>query len=376
MSEVLTPGAPEAVGVCPRRLEHVYRMLETGVAEGTMPGAAICVTRRGTIVGHRGFGRCGPEPDAPSVTRDTVFLIASVTKPIVCSTIVMLAERGRLRLDDPVTEFVPEFGQNGKEGVTLRHMLTHTSGLPDMLPDNTELRRQHAPFSRFVERICEIPLLFPPGTAVSYQSMGIAMLAEVAQRLTGTPVRELLRQEFFRPLGMTDSSLGIRDELRPRISGVVLSAEARASDWGWMSDYWQNFGAPWGGMYASVKDLAAMGQMLLNGGEYGGQRLFGRATAAEVIANQTERLPLLSRESRRRDAWGLGWRLHAGADPHHMGDLLSDRAFGHGGATGTVVWFDPELDLGCALFTNQPSPGRGRFLGLVSNAVAATVIDG
>jgi CubicO group peptidase (beta-lactamase class C family) len=115
--------------------------------------------------------------------------------------------------------------------------------------------------------------------------------------------------------------------------------------------------------------------MLLTGGEYGGQRVLGRATAAAVIANQTERMPGLSRESRRSEAWGLGWRLHAGADPHHMGDLLSPRAFGHGGATGTVVWFDPEAELGCALFTNQPSPGRGRFLGLVSNAVAACVVE-
>src|SRR5438105_2505335 len=135
-SQILSPAAPESVGVCPRRLEHVYRLLEAGVADGTIPGAAICVTRRGAMVAHRGFGRCGPEADAPPVTRETVFLIASVTKPIVCATVVMLAERGRLRLDDPVTEFVPEFGRNGKEAVTLRHMLTHTSGLPDMLPDN------------------------------------------------------------------------------------------------------------------------------------------------------------------------------------------------------------------------------------------------
>src|SRR5262245_54861977 len=117
-TEVLAPAAPEAVGVCPRRLEHVYRLLEGAVGDGTIPGAAICVTRRGAIVAHRGFGRCGPEPDAPPVTRDTVFLIASVTKPIVCSTVVQLAERGRLRLDDPVTELVPEFGLNGKEAVT------------------------------------------------------------------------------------------------------------------------------------------------------------------------------------------------------------------------------------------------------------------
>jgi CubicO group peptidase (beta-lactamase class C family) len=356
-------------------LEHVYRLLEEAVADGTIPGAAICVTRRGAIVAHRGFGRCGPEPDAPPVTRDTVFLIASITKPIVCTTVVQLAERGRLRLDDPVTEFVPEFARNGKEAVTLRHMLTHTSGLPDMLPDNTELRRQHAPLSRFIERICEIPLGFPPGTAISYQSMGIAMLAEVAERITGTPVRELLRQEFFRPLGMADTSLGIRDDLRPRISGIVLPEEHRGSDWGWMSEYWRSFGAPWGGMFATVKDLATFGQMLLNGGSYGGQRVLGRATVAQILANQTERMPGLSREERRRDAWGLGWRLSVGTDPRPQGDLLSPRAFSHSGATGTVAWFDPDLDLGCALFTNQPRSGRGRFLGLASNAVAASVVS-
>src|SRR5262249_26574572 len=163
----------------------------------------------------------------------------------------------------------------------------------------------------------------------------IAILAEVAERVTGTPMRDLLRQEFFRPLGMADTSLGIRDDLRPRLASVVDEEEQRRTGWGWMSDYWRNFGAPWGGMVATGKDLATFGQMLLNGGSYGGQRVLGRATVAQMIANQTERMPGLSREARRRDAWGLGWRLSVGTDPHHQGDLLGPRAFGHGGATGT-----------------------------------------
>jgi CubicO group peptidase (beta-lactamase class C family) len=374
-AEILTPGAPESVGICPARLEAVYRLIEDAVAAGEVPGAAVCLARRGVIVAHRGFGRRAPRADAPPLRRETVFLVASVTKPVVCTAVMRLVERGLVRLDDPVARFVPEFAAAGKEAVSVRHLLTHTSGLPDMLPDNRALREAHTPLSGFIRRICETPLEFPSGTDVRYQSMGTAMLGEIVERVTGSPLRAFLHETFFRPLGMTDTALGLRAGMEGSLAEVRLEAEQAGTDWGWNSDYWRGFGAPWGGMFSTVRDMVAFGQMFLQDGRYGGAQVLGAATVAAMSANQIAGMPHLPEATRRTQGWGLGWRLNVGSDAQPWGDLLGPRAFGHAGATGTVVWYDPDRALACALFTNEPLDNSGRFLGRCSNALAASATD-
>jgi CubicO group peptidase (beta-lactamase class C family) len=375
MADHLEVGAPESVGLCPRRTEAVYRLIEDGVATGEIPGAALCVARNGVIAAHRGFGCRGVGDDVLPMQRDTIFLIASITKPVVCAAVMRLVERGLVLLDDPVTRFVPEFGAAGKEGVRVRHLLTHTSGLPDQLPDTNVLRAAHAPLSEFVRRVCETPLDFPPGANVRYQSMGILLLGEIVERVTGTPLRAFLHETFFRPLGMTGSSLGIRPGTESQLAELRLPQEQVGTDWGWNSDYWRGLGVPWGGMFATVRDVVVFGQMFLQGGRYAGTQILGAATVAAMTANQLERIPLIPETARRAQAWGLGWRLPSWQNEHPFGDLLGPRAFGHTGATGTVAWFDPDLALACALFTNEPLDHCHRFLNRCSNAVAAAVLS-
>ncbi len=146
-----------------------------------------------------------------------------------------------------MTKFLPEFGQNGKADVKLRHLMTHTSGLPDMPPNNVALRAVHAPLSRFVEVVARLPLAFPPGTQVSYQSMGTAILGAVVEQLTGTSLPEFLEREVFRPLQMEATSLGCPPEYQDRVAAVRLPAEQVGKDWSWNSPYWLSLGAPWGG---------------------------------------------------------------------------------------------------------------------------------
>jgi CubicO group peptidase (beta-lactamase class C family) len=164
----------ESVGFCEVGMQRAYGLLQAAVDNDELLGAVLQVSRGGTALPVACFGK--RQVDGAAVVEDTIFLIASITKPIVCAAAVQLIEQGRLCLDDPVINVVPEFGACGKEGVTIRHLLTHTSGLPDMVPENHAFRAAHKPLAAFVARICELDLLFEPGTQISYQSCGIAML--------------------------------------------------------------------------------------------------------------------------------------------------------------------------------------------------------
>ncbi len=356
------------------RLERVYHRLQNAVEQAVIPGAAIQVVQHGTALPARAFGEMRPGQAAQP---DTIFLTASVTKPMTVTAVMILVEWGYLLLDDPVHTIIPEFGNRGKEAVTVRHLMTHTSGLPDMLPNNTELRKAHAPLAKFYRQICELDLDFAPGSHLQYQSCGTAMLALIVERLSGMNLPDFLHTELFIPLGMKDTALGVRDLPQERIAHVNVGEEMRDADWGWNTAYWWKLGVPWGGMFSTVSDMARCCQMFLNGGELDGVRLLSPATVAAMIRDQTSTMPLLPAEERHRQAWGLGWRQMPAVGFlggwSYGGNLLSPGSFGHGGATGTVVWVDPVQEVVCTLFTNEPAVQSERLLGQVSNLVMAAV---
>ena len=190
-------------------LTQVCDLLEQATRADTIPAAALCVGRKEGIHQTCFFGRQRPGPAHPALREDALFLVASITKPLTAIAVMMLVERGHISLDEPVVDWLPKFGRHGKETVLVRHLLTHTSGLPDMLPNDTQLRTAHKPLSAFVEEIYDLPLLFPPGTKVNYQSMGFALLAEIVHQVTGTALADFLQKELFAPLGMSETSLGL-----------------------------------------------------------------------------------------------------------------------------------------------------------------------
>ncbi len=368
-----------ACGFDAERLQWALALCANAAETGGVAGIALVIARGSEIAVEQCWGYRNPGPDSLAegepipVGPDTLWLIASLTKPVVCAGICLLMERGLLALDDPVSRWIPEFEGVDRAGTTLRHLLTHSSGLPDMLPENVFLRERHSPHSEFVRRICSTPLLFPPGTDVRYQSTGIALLGEVIERISGQPCREFLRRELLLPLGMTDSALGWRPEFEGRVALYPPDGGQTPSDWDWNSAYWRNFGAPWGGMFSTPRQYLRFLHLFLGDGMVEGRRILGAATAREMVRNHTADLPDLTPAARRRTTWGLGFRVAAGRESEYLGDLLGPRAFGHAGATGTVAWADPDTGVSMVCFTNRPSSGR--WLGLLSNAVAAAVCD-
>jgi CubicO group peptidase (beta-lactamase class C family) len=371
---VLSLARPETVGFDPARLQRAYDLLEHWVETDKVPAAGLCVGRKGRLVEPRVFGRQRPESGSPPIRKDALFLIASITKPVTVTAAMLLVERGLLSLEDRVADYVPAFAAHGKQAVEVRHLMTHTSGLPDMVADNVALRKAHKPLAAFVEAICQEPLLFAPGTKVSYQSCGTAMLGEIVHQVSGKTLPEFLRGNIFEPLGMTDTSLGWDPDKKERIAAVRVAPELVKEDWNWNSAYWLGFGAPWGGLITSPGDLARFCQMMLDGGKLGEVRILSPATVRTITSNQLATLPQVPEEERRCRPWGLGWRLNWPGHSANFGDLLGLRTYGHWGATGTVTWIDPETESFLVLFTTQPQEPEGRFLARVSNVVAAALV--
>jgi CubicO group peptidase (beta-lactamase class C family) len=364
----LEPASPSAEGISQAQLERASGLIQAEVGSGRMGAAALLVARQDRVVLHEGFGHFSSAPDAPIVRPDSVFLLASISKPITACALMLLVERGRVALGDPVNHYLPEFTGGERDKVLVRDLLRHTSGLPDMLPENIDLRRAHAPLSEFVRHSTTTPLLFPPGSQFRYQSMGILLAAEIVERVTGTRLPDFEKKEIFDPLGMQDSSLGLGGR---RLSDLVICLPTPGTDpaddesFGLNSLYWRDLGSPWGGVHSTTTDLAILLQTFLDGGVRAGKQVFSTAMVKAMTSDQNVEL---------HAPWGLGWALGRSRSWNAFGDLVSGEAFGHTGATGTMAWADPETQLLCVILTNRPySLDDGRFLRLVSNAVAASV---
>ena len=339
-------------------LEKAAAQLQSWVADGRVAGACLLVRQRSKS-GARQFARNygtarGPEP---------IFLLASITKPMTAAAVMTLVDAGELSLDDTVTKFFPQFKGEGREGITLRHCLTHTGGLPDMLPDDEMLREKHAGLTDFRDGAFKAPLKFKPGTGYSYSSMGILISSQIAQKITGVPFPKFIDQKIFKPLGMTRTSLGLMG--RPNSQTVPSQAAPAMTDagkkswpsWNWNSPYWRNLGAPWGGALGPAVDI----------GRFYNEFLLKRGT---ILKPETEALMITNQSPPGVKPSGLGFDLPPSVGAKSCGP----RTFGHNGSTGTLSWCDPDTGTICVVLTTlyaaavRPHPTR-----LVSELVGEAV---
>ena len=365
----LTTGKAAEVGVSDPRLQQIANRLQSETDSGRVSAASILVARHGKTVLHRGFGRLNAKPDAPAAQPDTVYLLASISKPVTVCGLMRLVERGQVQLSDPVQDYLPEFQGDRKAEVKVWHLLSHVSGLPDMVPDNVALRKAHASLDQFVKSALRTPLLYQPGTQFAYQSMGTLLAAEITERISGMRLRDFLRREIFQPLEMERTTLGLNGL---KITDTAIYQESNpgtpdSQSWGPNSPYWRDMGHPWGGLHSTTGDLARLLQTFLNGGRYGTYQLFSPATTAAMTRDHNRAIEA---------PWGLGWALRDSPVWNYFGDLGSATTFGHVGVTGTVAWADPARQLLCVLLTTGgvSRPGRSLLNG-VSNLVQAAVVS-
>ncbi len=383
-AERLPIGTPDSAGMDTERLKGIEQLVLDGIQDGKMPGAVVCVGHRGKIVYLEAFGNRQVGDDPQPMTTETVFDMASITKPVATATSVMkLVEDGHLQLGSKVIDFFPEFAPYGKDEITIQDMLVHQSGL---IPDNALADYLDGPELAW-KRICDLKLVAPVGQEFKYSDVNFIVLAKVIEKVSGKNVDEYSQENIFTPLGMSESGYNPREELKQR----TAPTEKRGEQWmrGEVHDpraFELGGVAGHAGLFSTAQDLAIYAQMMLEEGESQHREIQRGEIQGDKVKQGDQRVRILSPATVRkmtsayrvsRGSRGLGWDKQSPYSSNR-GDLLSPSAFGHGGFTGTVLWIDPELDLFFIFLSNRVHPsGKGsvnQLAGQILNVVASSIV--
>ncbi len=350
------------------QLQRAYDVLDQAVADHAFPGGVLAVGYQNELIVH-GFGRQTYDAKSPAVTAGTMYDAASLTKPVVTATLVaMQVEKGRIGLDLPVARYVPEWNDgpnpDWRKTVTIRNLLTHSSGLPAHKDYFLTLHSK----SEFIAAICKEPLEYAPGTKTVYSDLGFILLGEILERATGKTVDQLAHEQIFAPLDMEGTRFNPPKGLLSRIAPTENDMTFRkALVQGAVHD--ENSFAMGGvaghaGMFSTASDLAAFCQMLLNGGIYAHHRMLTRSMIAQFTTPQ----------ALAGNAGTLGWMVPTANSS--SGHYFSAHSFGHLGFTGTSIWIDPDRQLFIILLTNRVYPTReNNKIAAVRPAVHDAVIE-
>jgi uncharacterized protein YbbC (DUF1343 family)/CubicO group peptidase (beta-lactamase class C family) len=376
---------PASVRISAERLAHIDAAIQASIEKKELPGAVVLVARHGKIVWRKAYGARAVEPQREAMTLDTIFDLASLTKVVATTTsVMMLVEQGKVRLNDPVIQFIPEMKGDGRDAITIEQLLTHMSGFaPDF-----DLRDRWTGYDEAIKRLYREPLRSQPGTRFVYSDINYIALGEVVHRLSGQTLDDFARRNIFVPLGMRDTGFNPAANLRSRIAptekrrGQLSYLGDTGADAGAAGDQWlrgevhdptsfrMNGVAGHAGLFSTANDLAIFCQMLLNGGEYNGVHVLSPMT----IAAMTQ--PHVVAES--GAARGLGWDI-ATSFSTNRGDLFPLGSFGHTGFTGTSIWIDPASDSFVIFLSNRVHPdGKGdvaSLRGRVASIVASSITD-
>jgi CubicO group peptidase (beta-lactamase class C family) len=379
MAEIRLPSVrPEEVGLDSGRLKNLDELIGEALNRKDFPGAVLLVTRHGKVVWRKAYGQSQLVPEPQPMKMDLIFDLASITKPVATATSVMiLVERGKIRLWDKVKNYIPEFTPYIKEkgipgeDVRLFHLLTHTSGLPPYVEPEEIVKKygEPCPTEVLVKHIAGLTKEFPPGKQFIYSCLNYIALAWIVKIVSGDDLAEFSQKHIFKPLGMTSTFFNPPEEFKSHcvptevinghpLRGVVHDPLARLQ--GGISGN--------AGLFSTADDLAVFAQMMLNRGEFKGVRILSPLS----VERMTEILPRLNFSGR-----GFGWDLDSDYATVR-GDLFGYRSYGHSGYTGTSIWIDPETDTAIIFLTNRVHPeDKGDIISMrskVANVVAAAIV--
>jgi len=392
-------GTPEDVGLSAKRLERIGELIRRAIDADQVSGAVTVVARRGRVAHFEAHGLENIEADAP-MRKDTIFPIASMTKPVTGVAILMLVEEGKVRLSDPVSRFIPEFrdtqvamprsnaaGEDddiytvpAKREITVQDLITHTSGLVSggagsEAASRIAPRRPTDTVAGWTAALGAVPLDFQPGSRWAYSGLaGIDTLGRIVEVASGLTFDEFLRRRIFEPLGMKDTAFNVPDHSMPRVVTLYRRTpgglERRAVP-EWVATTTLHGGG--GGLWSTAEDYLQFAQMLVNRGELNGTRLLGSRTVDLMASNHVGDLYAQAGRTGGRPGKGFGLTVDVVLDAvEAREDHRSTGSFGWSGAFGTTFWVDPKEDLTAILMVQTPGgPLRADF----QNAVMQAIVD-
>ncbi|MGC8640904.1 MAG: serine hydrolase domain-containing protein [Isosphaeraceae bacterium] len=373
----LPRAAPEAVGISSARLKRIGEAIQRHIDAKHISGAVTLVARRGFVVHFEAHGLKDVASMAP-MTRDTIFRMASSSKPVTGAAIMILVEEGKVRLSDPVSRFIPEFKEmkvaeqrmmstevelvKAKREITIRDLLTHTSGLLSGGPGTQKAPRDlmwpkgEDTLATHVPKLAQAPLDFQPGTKWRYSGLaGIDTLGRVVEVASGQTFDEFLRKRIFEPLGMSDTFFNVPDDRQDRVATIYRSTPKGLEKNQTQLRFPKTYFSGAGGLASTAADYYRFGQMLLTGRRLDGKTLLSPRSLIIYSSNHVG--DMFHDQLGRGEGMGFGLTVEIVEDAIEAGTYRSNGSFGWDGAFGTHFWVDPEEQL-VAVLMIQTSVGR------------------
>lgn len=339
-----------------RGIKRALEAIDDWIGADAVKGASAAVWHAGEIVAVRHAGEANP---GQPVSDATLFALASVTKPVAAATVVSQVDSGEIQLDAPVQSVLPDFmsGADGafekfRNAVTVRQLLSHTSGLPEDLTRRTFRGSDLPTLRELTDAMLGLALEYEPGTQLVYSNAGFGTLARIAETIAGQDFWELTWQTVLDPLGLRNTIDRPGPSLDERIANVDDVANKGKPGEAYNSRYWRDLGIPWGGLYGTAEDMLTLAAAFLRPKD----GPFARPLMEEMIRDQVGGVPGAVQSLRvawPHASWGLGWEVKGQKSRHWTGNLTSAATFCHFGATGTLLWADPDHDVALAVFANR-----------------------
>lgn len=347
---------PRKAGFDPQKLSALRPKLQEFVERNEAAGIVSLVVRRGQVASLETIGWQDLESKVPMKT-DTIFRIASMTKPVTAIAVLMLEEDGKLSIDDPVSKFVPEFGKlETPKPITVKHLLTHTSGIPPGLPpEMSDLwAKRNRTLAEAVPAFARAPQI-EPGTKWVYCNAGFDTLGRVVEVASGRPFETLLEERLFKPLGMKDTSFyPAREKLARTAVPYKKDGDRLARVESFLGDVPDGkYPIPAGGLFSTAGDLNRLYQMMLGRGAMDGRRYLSDASVEKMTRNHTGDFKAAFTPGM---VMGLGWQIVG--TPTGVTEMLSPGSYGQGGAFGTQGWIDPKREMFCVLLVQRTGFGN------------------